>query len=200
MGAWLSVISMIVAAAASGAVKVPATGTSEIVPDGRIAGAEWSDATRVSLGEGVTLLIKANDDQIAIAVKSAARGPQFTDLYVSAADGQIWNLHVEKETSERKLTGATWTANDPAFVPYNNANWQANVVELKPNADPTAPIAKQVKPYDGQEFLISRSQFAGKQWHLRVEAHDLAQEKPDLVYPAASDPHDTSGWATITLP
>ena len=120
MSAWLSVISMIVAAAASGSVKVPATGTSEIVPDGRIAGAEWSDATRVSLGEGVTLLIKANDDQIAIAVKTAARGPEFTDLYVSAADGQIWNLHVEKETSERKLTGATWTATDPAFVPYNN--------------------------------------------------------------------------------
>ena len=200
MSAWLSVISMIVAAAASGSVKVPATGTSEIVPDGRIAGAEWSDATRVSLGEGVTLVIKANDDQIAIAVKTAARGPEFTDLYVSAADGQIWNLHVEKETSERKLTGATWTATDPAFVPYNNANWQANVVELKSNADPSAPMAKQVKQYDGQEFLISRSQFAGKQWHLRVEVHDLAQEKPDLVYPATSDPHDTSGWATIALP
>jgi hypothetical protein len=201
MGAWLSVIALIAAAAAaSGPVKVPATSTSEIAPDGRIAAAEWSDATKVTLGDGVTLLIKANDDQIAIAVKTAARGPEFTDLYVSAADGQIWNLHAEKQTSERKLTGAEWTATDPAFVPYNNANWQANVVELKPNADPTAPMAKQVKPYDGQEFLISRSQFKGKEWHLRVEVHDLAQEKPDLVYPATSDVHDATTWTTIALP
>src|SRR5690242_3357443 len=110
MGAWLSAVALIAAAtAASGAVKVPATGTSEIAPDGRIAAAEWADATKVTLGEGVTLLIKANDDQIAIAVKTAARGAEFTDLYVSAADGQIWNLHAEKQTSERKLTGAEWT-------------------------------------------------------------------------------------------
>ena len=199
MGAWLSLISILVAAA-SGAVKVPATGTSEIAPDGRIASAEWSDATRVALGEGVTLLIKANDEQIAIAVRTSARGPQYTDLYLTAADGQVWNLHAEKQTSERKLTGETWTATDPAFVAYNNANWRANVVELKANADPTAPMAKQVKPYDGQEFLITRSQFAGKAWHLRVEVHDLAQEKPDLVYPAVSDGHDASTWATVTLP
>ncbi len=200
MGAWLGVISLIFAAAASGALKVPATGTSEIVPDGRIASAEWSDAKRISLGEGVTLLIKANDETIAIAVKSAARGPQFTDLYLTGSDGQVWNLHAEKQTAERKLEGATWTDTDPAFVPYNNANWRANVIELKPNADATAPLAKQVKPYDGQEFLITRSQFTGKTWQLRVEVHDLAHEKPDLVYPATSDPHDPSGWTTVTLP
>jgi hypothetical protein len=199
MGAWLSAIALI-AAATTGAVKVPATGTFEIVPDGRIANAEWSDATRVSLGEGVTLLIKANEEQIAIAVKNAARGPQFSDLYLAAADGQVWNLHAEKSTAERRLEGTAWTAADPAFVPYNNANWQANVIELKPNADATAPLAKQVKPYDGQEFLISRSQFAGKQWHLRVEVHDLGQEKADLVYPATSDSHDAATWATIALP
>src|SRR5690242_21927605 len=131
MGAWLSAVALIAAAtAASGAVKVPATGTSEIAPDGRIAAAEWADATKVTLGEGVTLLIKANDDQIAIAVKTAARGPQYTDLYLTASDGQVWNLHAEKMTAERKLEGTTWSDADPAFVPYNNANWRANVVEL----------------------------------------------------------------------
>ncbi|MBI1213028.1 MAG: hypothetical protein GC190_16315 [Alphaproteobacteria bacterium] len=200
MNVLVSAVALVLAAAASGTVKVPATSTSEIVTDGRIFGTEWSDATRVSLGGGVALYIKANDDQIAIAVKNAARGPQYTDLYLAAADGQIWNLHAEKETSERKLIGASWTDADPAFVPYNNANWLANVIEFRHNADPTQPLAKQVKPYDGQEFLISRSQFSGKEWRLRVEVHDLAQEKPDLVYPADSDGHDAATWATIALP
>lgn len=200
MSAWLSLVSLIAAAATSGAVKVPATSTSEIVPDGHILATEWSDATRVALGEGVTLLLKANDDQVAIAVKTASRGPQYTDLYLTSSDGQIWNLHAEKTTSERKLTDAAWTATDPAFVPFNNANWKANVVEFRSNADPAAPLAKQVKPYDGQEYLITRAQFAGKEWHLRVEVHDLAQEKADLVYPATSDGHDAATWAIVALP
>lgn len=199
MGIWLSAVS-IVAAAASGTVAVKPTGTSEIIPDGRIVSTEWADATRVSLGEGVTLLIKANEEEIAIAVKNAPRGPQFTDLYLTASDGQVWNLHAEKDTGERKLEATTWSDTEPALVPYNNANWRANVIELKPNADATQPLAKQVKPYDGQEFLITRSQFKGKTWQLRVEVRDLAHEKPDLVYPATSDRHDPTGWATITLP
>jgi hypothetical protein len=200
MSAWLGVASMIVAAAASGAVKVPATGTDEIILDGHIGGTEWSDATRVTLGEGVTVLIKANSESVAIAVKSGARGPQFTDLYLTGADGKVWNLHAEQQTSERKLEGTTWSDTDPAFVWYNNASWSAYVVQLKPNADPTAPMAKQIKPYDGQEFLIGRSQFVGKAWQLRIEVHDLAREKPDVIYPATSDRYDATGWATVTLP
>src|SRR5262245_46226877 len=186
MGAWLSAIALVLAAASSGTVKVPATGTAEVVPDVHIGGAEWSDATKVSMGEGVTLFIKANEEEVAIAVKSAARGPHYADLYLTASDGQVWNLHAERETAERKLEGTTWTETDPASVPFNNANWRANVVEFKANADATTPMAKQVKPYDGQEFFITRSGFRGKEWHLRVELHDLAHEKPDLVYPATS--------------
>lgn len=199
MAAWLGAVALVLAAA-TGAVTVKPTGTSEIVPNGRIDSTEWSDATRVPMGEGVTLLIKANEEEIAIAVKSSARGPQYTDLYLTASDGQMWNLHAEQQTAERKLEGTTWTDTDPAFIPYNNANWRANVVEFKPGADATAPMAKQVKAYDGQEFFIKRSGFAGKQWRLRVELHDLAREKPDLVYPATSDRYDTTGWATINLP
>ena len=199
MAAWLGAAALVLAAA-NGAITVKATGTSEVAPDGRINAVEWSDATRVQMGENVTLLIKANEEEIAIAVKSAARGPHYTDLYLTASDGQVWNLHAEQQTAERKLAGAAWTDTDPAFVPYNNASWRANVIEFKPGADPTAPIAKQVKTYDGQEFFITRSGFAGKTWRLRVELHDLAREKPDLVYPATSDRYDTNGWATINLP
>lgn len=200
MAAWLGAATLIIAAAASGVVTVKPTGTSEIAPDGRINAIEWSDATRIPMGENVVILIKANDEEIAIAVKSAARGPSYTDLYLTASDGQVWNLHAEQQTAERKLEGTAWTEADPAFVPYNNASWRANVVEFKPNADSAAPLAKQVKAYDGQEFFITRSGFAGKQWRLRVELHDLAHEKPDLVYPAESTRYDTTGWATINLP
>jgi len=200
MGPGLSALSLILAAVASGAVKVPATTTSEIVTDGRIAGAEWSDAKRITMGEGVTVLIKADAENVAIAVKNSPRGPQFTDLFLTAADGRVWNLHAGMNVGERKLDGMSWTDADPAYVWHNNATWTANVVELKANADATAPLAKQVKPYDGQEFLIARSQFPGSTWRLRVEVRDLAHEKPDLIYPAASDRYDPSGWTSITLP
>ena len=200
MGLWLSALAMILAAVASGTVKVPATTTSEIVTDGHIAGAEWSDAKRIAMGEGVTVMIKADGENVAIAVKNSPRGPQFTDLFVTAADGKVWNLHADMNVGERKLDGTTWTDTDPAYVWHNNANWTANVVERKANADATAPLAKQLKPYDGQEFLIARLQFPGSTWHLRVEVRDLAHEKPDLVLPATSDRYDPSGWATITLP
>ncbi len=200
MGLWLSLVSLILAAAATGTIKVPATTTSEIATDGHIASAEWSDAKRIAMGEGVTVLIKADAENVAIAVKNSPRGPQFTDLFVTAADGKVWNLHADMNVGERKLDGATWTDTEPAYVWHNNANWTANVVELRANADATAPLAKQLKPYDGQEFLIARSQFPGSTWRLRVEVRDLAHEKPDLVLPVASDRYDPSGWATIALP
>ena len=198
MEAWLSVVSLVLAAA-TGTVKVPPSTTAEIVPDGHIATAEWSDAKRLSMGEGVTVLIKADEENVAIAIKSAPRGPQYTDLFVTS-DGTVWNLHADTNVGERKLDGIAWSDSDPAYVWHNNATWNANVVEMRPNADMTAPLAKQVKPYDGQEFLIGRSQFPGKSWRLRIEVRDLAHEKPDLIYPAASDRHDPSGWVTIALP
>jgi hypothetical protein len=194
----LSALSLIVAAI--GALKVPATTTSEIVTDGHIASAEWSDAKRITMGEGVTVLIKADAENVAIAVRNSSRGPNYTDLFVSAADGKVWNLHADMNVGERKLDGTTWTDTDPAYVWHNNATWTANVVELRANADATAPLAKQLKPYDGQEFLIARSQFPGSTWHLRVEVRDLGHEKPDLVLPATSDRYDPSGWTTISLP
>ncbi len=200
MGIWLSVVSLSLAAAANGSVKVPATTTSEIVADGHIAGAEWSDAKRISMGEGVTVLIKADGENVAIAIKNSPRGAQYTDLFLTAADGTVWNLHADMNVGERKLEGQTWSDSEPAYVWHNNATWSANVVQMRANADATAPMAKQVKPYDGQEFLIARSQFPGSTWHLRVEVRDLAHEKPDLVLPAASDRHDPSGWTTIALP
>jgi hypothetical protein len=200
MNIWLSAATLVLAAAASGDVKVPATTTAEIVPDGRIGGPEWSDAKRIALGEGVAVLIKADEENVAIAVKNAARGPHYTDLFLTASDGTVWNLHADANVGERKLEGATWSDSEPAYVWHNNATWSANAVEMRANADPSAPLAKQVKPYDGQEFLIARSQFPGKTWRLRVEVRDLAHVKPDLVYPAASDRHDTASWTVIALP
>lgn len=200
MGLWLGAVSLILAAAASGAVTVPPTTTSEIVPDGRIASAEWSDAKRMPMGDGVTVLIKADEENVAIAVSNSKRGSQYTDLFVTASDGTVWNLHADMNVGERKLEGAAWTDTEPAYVWHNNATWMANVVEARANADTTLPLAKQLKPYDGQEFLIARSQFPGSTWRLRVEVRDLAHEKPDLILPAASDRYDPSGWTTITLP
>jgi len=200
MDIWLTAASLALAAAVSGDLKVPATTTAEIVTDGHIAGAEWADAKRIAMGEGVTVLIKADEENVAIAIKSAPRGPHYTDLFVTASDGTVWNLHADTNVGERKLEGSAWSDSEPAYVWRNNATWTANAVELRANADPAAPLARQVKPYDGQEFLIARSQFPGKSWHLRVEVRDLAHEKPDLIYPATSDRHDPAGWTTIALP
>jgi hypothetical protein len=200
MGALLSAVAIALAATASGTVKIPATMTAEIATDGRIAGPEWSDAKRIDMGEGVSVLIKADTENVAIAVKNAARGPQYTDLFIADAKGQVWNLHASMNVGERKLEGSAWTDAEPAYVWRNNATWFANAVVKKDNADEAAPFVKQVKAFEGQEFLIARSQFPGNAWRLRIEVRDFAGGKPDLVYPATSDRYDTGGWTTITLP
>lgn len=200
MGSALSSMAVLLFAAA-GVLSVPLTTTADIVADGQIREPEWANARRIAMAEGVSVLVKADAQTVAIAVRNAPRGaPQYTDLFIVAEDGQVWNLHASMQLGERKLPGRAWTDDAPAFAWGNNVDWRANEVAVKPGADADAPFAAQVQPCDGQEFLIARRKLPGKRWGVRIEVRDFMNERPDLAHPEGSDRHDSGGWAAIALP
>jgi hypothetical protein len=195
-----AIICSTIAAASSApaTVHVPAMTTAEIILDGNIDRMEWASAAQVDLGRGVTLLLKADDEHVALALRSDGR--RYTDLYLALEGGAVINLHASMQTGERKLSGTAWTDTSPAWTWGNNARWQASIVKTRPNADENRPFAEQVAPFDGQEFLIERGVGRANVWTLRIEVRDFTGADTDVVWPAASQRFDTTGWATIMLP
>ena len=185
-------------ALATAPVRVPASTTAEIIPDGKIDRMEWVHATQVDLGQGVTLRIKADFDHVALALQS--NGRRYTDVYLALGDGTVLNLHASMQTGERKLTGTAWTDTSPAWTWGNNTRWQASTVKPKPNADENRPFAEQVMPFDGQELLIERAMSRANTWTVRIEVRDFTGTDADAIWPATSSRFDTTGWATIVLP
>jgi len=179
-------------------VQVPAMTTAEIILDGNIDRMEWLSAAQVDLGRGVTLLLKADAEHVALALRSS--GHRYTDLYLALEGGTVLNLHASMQTGERKLSGTAWTDTLPAWTWGNNARWQASTVKPRPNVGEDRPFAEQVAPFDGQEFLIERAVRRATKWTLRIEVRDFTGADADVVWPAASQRFDTTGWATIVLP
>jgi hypothetical protein len=194
------IVALLIASLAAGApaLAVPMATTAEVVLDGQIDGQEWASAARIDLERGVVLLVMADAQHLALAVKGG--GTRYTDLFVMHDEGTILNLHASMQTGQRKLSGTAWTDTEPPWGWGNNTKWRANTVAFRPGADPNAPFAKQIVPYDGQEFLIERGLNPGNKWVVRIEARDFTGTDADVVWPAESTRYDPNGWKVIALP
>lgn len=191
------IVASALAAQEQHVVRVPAATAAELVLDGKIRDLEWSQAARVDLGQGVALLVKADNEHVALALTS--RGKRYTDIFVAREGGATLNLHASMQTGERILTGAEWTDTTPPWTWNNNAQWRASVVKVRANADTAQPFARQVVPFDGQEFLIERA-LLPKRVVVRIEVRDFTGVDRDVVWPAASSRFDPSGWMKLVLP
>lgn len=180
----LLVLWAVSAAAEPAAVRVP-TG-KPVLPDGRCASEEWSDAREVSLADGAKLSVKQAGDFVFVCVHFPRPALSGLDLYLATADGKLTNLHASAKLGERVLQNGAW----PDWTWWTNAGWTANVMRV----DTWEP--RSFLPDEAKELQIRRDRFAGAMWRVRIEI----QGDFTAVFPPVTSNLKSEGWLVLELP
>lgn len=90
-----------------------------------------------------------------------------------------------------------WSDSDPPFRWGPLPGWQSNIAE-RTGAGSDAPLAEQLRPYQGYEFRIPFARLGRPPWQMRVEIRDFLGESEDVAWPAGSSRVDSGGWAVVT--
>lgn len=168
--------------------------------DGRLQDAEWAEAAGVKAGATVRLLVQRHEGTVSLGVRATNEWPGYVDLFLQTEEGVVHNLHASMQLGERIVRGRDWDDRTPATVWGRGEGWLANTQRLRPErAKDDPPTRASFVPYDGHEFVISRTRFTGKVWRLRVEVRDFRGQHADIVFPSGSSRHDPAGWWQLRL-
>lgn len=171
-------------AAEPAALRVP-TG-APVLPDGRCAPQEWSDAREVSFAEGAKLSVKQAGDFVYLCIHFPRPALSGLDLYLAPADGKLYNLHASAKLGERVLQGGSW----PDWTWWTHTGWTANVMRI----DTWEP--RSFLPDEAKELQIRRDRFAGSTWRVRVEI----QGDVTADFPPGTSNLKSEGWMVLELP
>lgn len=170
--------------------------SSPILIDGMFSKDEWQDARTVKVNDSVTLLFKQFKGHVFIGVKTDTPYPAYVDMFLQTENNELYNLHASMQIGERRLTGDSWTDREPAWRWGNHVGWIANESKYDQTKDRSLPDKEKVFPFEGREFQLLRSRFAGKIWKLRVEVRGSTE---DVVYPVNSQRTETASWLILRL-
>jgi len=166
---------------------------SAVMIDGVLSKNEWQSAKRVEVPGVATLYFQQSDECVYIAVEYTSSPSGIVDLYVSPAEGQVYDLHASAKLGERKLrvnTYSDWTW-------WNNRDWTANVSRVNSFEKRT------FLPTRIREYQIRRVRFPSVTWRLRFEltgmkANNETQEI--TIYPEGTSDKSTAGWLVLDFP
>jgi hypothetical protein len=82
-------------------IPVPRAG-SEVMIDGVLSKGEWQNAKRVEVPGVATLYFQQSAESVYIAVEYTNAPSGIVDLYLSPAEGEIYDLHSSAKLGERK--------------------------------------------------------------------------------------------------
>ena len=171
-------------AAELAAVRVPSG--KPVLPDGKCAPQEWSDARAVSLAEGARLSVKQAGDFVFLCVHFPRPALSGLDLYLVPADGKLYNLHASAKLGERLLQNGAW----PEWTWWTHTGWTANVMRV----DSWEP--RSFLPDEAKEIQIRRDRFAGSTWRVRIEI----QGDFTASFPPGTSALKSDGWLALELP
>lgn len=177
-------------------VKVPEGNSNPVLIDGIFSKAEWQDAASVKVNDSITLYLKQFRGHVFLGIKMDTAYPAYVDLFLLTGSNQLYDLHASMQIGERLLNGNAWTDREPAWRWGNHVGWIANEAKYDSTKDRSLPDKEKMFPYEGKEFQLLRSRFAGKQWRLRIEVRGSSDE---IVFPVDSERMSTARWLTLQL-
>jgi|CXWL01.1.fsa_nt_gi hypothetical protein len=167
-----------------------------VVVDGVLNAAEWQSAQRLDLSGGAVLWLIQAPEHVCIAAETRPAGLRFVDIFLTDGAGVTQNLHASMQVGERTLPARGWTDETPATAWGQTTGWRANAVARVPGVADSAPVAEQLAPYEGYEFVIANAA-RPRPWRMRVEVRDFAGQARDIVWPAQSRRADPASWALL---
>lgn len=179
-------------------VKVP-SGGGAIMVDGFLDAAEWAGAKEVEIEGGIRLLVKQRAGEVHLGFRMDSPTPRPVDVYLIPADGGIHQIHASMATGERLLPGTPWSDEAVPWQWHTHPDWTANDAEFDTGKPRDLPFKERLVPYEGVEFQVRRSRFAGREWRVMTEVGDFVDSSVRLVYPAGATRDDVSGWAVFVL-
>jgi SnoaL-like domain len=195
-------------AAAVSSLVVPEGNGKPVLLDGLFAPGEWDDALRVPIHERVEILLKTNSGHLFLGLKFKDGLGVITDLWMTADDKTVFQMHSSGQLGEGVLTlpvpeakpktitettiGYTkdWDANEIRSDSKKKAEWQAA-------GRPAEGYRKVLFPSDGKEYQIVLSKFSSRRLKMRFLAGD---PKGLIIYPENSDLKSAEGWLELVLP
>jgi len=172
-------------------IRVPHTQPAVMI-DGVLSPNEWTDAEEVAVSGVATLYFQQSSDFVYIAVQYGNSSSGIVDLYLSPAEGEVYNLHASAKLGERKLEAKGY----PNWVWWKNRDWTANVSRVDSFEKRT------FLPTKVREFQIRRNRFPATTWRLRFELTVInANSEPQAttVFPSGTGEKSTSGWLILDL-
>ena len=189
-------------------IAVPEGNGKPVLLDGIFAPGEWDDALRVPIHERVELFLKTNSSHLFLGLKFKDGLGVITDLWMTADDKTVFQMHSSGQLGEGVLTlpvpeakpktitettiGYTkdWDANEIRSDSKKKAEWQAA-------GRPAEGYRKVLFPSDGKEYQIVLSKFSSRRLKMRFLAGD---PKGLIIYPENSDLKSAEGWLELVLP
>ncbi len=172
-------------------VVVPHT-ACEVMIDGVLSTDEWQDAKRVEVPDVATLYFQQSAGSVYIAVEYTKQPSGIVDLYLSPAEGEIYDLHASAKLGERTLQRSSYS--DWAW--WNNREWTANVSRVDSFEKHTflpAPV---------REYQIRRTRFPSIRWRLRFELTAMTANsgiQATTIFPKTTTAESTAGWLVLDL-
>jgi hypothetical protein len=160
-----------------------------VIIDGKITADEWKDSASSELPGLATLYVKRSKKYVWLALKLKSNDG-ILDLYLSPADGSIYDLHSSAKLGERRLQNGAW----PDWTWWNNEGWVANVSRVESFEKRT------FLPTNVRQYQIRRSRFPGTYWKVMFEVGTPAEPEWKVTrYPVGASNTQTKGWLKLRL-
>lgn len=174
--------------------------TVTIIHDGKLTPEEWDGAAMLEFGPAFTTHWKQTKDDLFIGIRFKLAYAPFVDLYISPDEKRTYNLHASMQLGERELTHVEqWTDRTPPTHWGVTHRWMANAISVDKSAPRDASFKRRAVPYEGFEFRIGKSKFAGETWRLRIELRDMEKSAIPMAIPFGSKRYTPTTWLEVDM-
>ncbi|HEY6331217.1 MAG TPA: hypothetical protein VI756_17955 [Blastocatellia bacterium] len=172
-------------------IQVPQT-NPEVMVDGVFSKGEWQDAGHLDVPKLGRIYVQRSTEFVYIAFEYIEAPSGMVDLFISPAEGQIYDFHASAKLGERQLKDGQF----PDWTWWNNNDWVANVSRVDSFEDRT------FLPTPIREFQIRRSRFPSTVWHVHFALTAMGRKNETLsevVFPNATGEKSADGWIELLL-
>ena len=182
-------------AAAAAAVAV---GLAErpVLLDNQCPEAEWADAAKTDVGQGVTLLAKADEDFVYLCWRLPPESLGTLDFYLIVPGEASRDMHISAQVGDRWLGPDGWSE----FAWGEHPGWYGPPVAFS-GFDTAADGARTVRWADSaaREMQISRD-LSRAAWWFMFEMRAIGPGRANnLTWPEGAKPDDTRTWVQLDL-
>ena len=167
--------------------------------DGTCSADEWSDATKLTLSDGVSLLLMQNDRAFFVCAKGKPDDYTVLDIYIKRPQvDTMHNLHASAQLSESRFNGKEW--GEPNR--WNLVDWGGFWVPYAGQTDYEEGKRPKFLKGSDREIVILKRKFAASKWLMMFGVSGIHQDGEyggDVSFPEKGRNTDASTWLTVDL-